>query len=285
MITDLNQRWRDRRGTYRPAGEVIRTSDYDVAPALHKPIKDFVLRHHYSSRYPAARRRFGLYRRGELVGAAVFSHPCRNDVLTGVLPGSHTDSMELGRLVLLDDVQANGESWFVARCFDLLRREGVVGIVSFSDPVERRRTDGSVIFPGHVGCLYQALNAVYLGRGKPRILRIFPDGVVLSDRTISKIRSQEKGWLGGVRLLEQYGAEPLAGIQARKQDWSPREIVAPTVIAADPREWLKVWVPRITTPLRHTGNHKYVFALDRHAKKGLPASLPYPKKMFEVRSA
>ena len=282
MITDMNQRWRDRRGTYRPAGEVIRTADYDVAPALHQPIKDFVLRHHYSSRYPAARRRFGLYRRGDLVGAAVFSHPCRNDVLTGVLPGSHTDSMELGRLVLLDDVPANGESWFVARCFDLLRQEGVVGIVSFSDPVERLAADGRIIFPGHVGCLYQALNAVYLGRGKPRILRIFPDGVVLSDRTISKIRSQEKGWLGGVRLLERYGAEPLGGRPPSKQDWSPRPKPNPVT---DPREWLKLWVPRITTPLRHTGNHKYVFALDRHAKKGLPPSRPYPKKMFETCSA
>jgi hypothetical protein len=31
VITDVTQRWRDRRGTYRPAGEVIATRAYEVA--------------------------------------------------------------------------------------------------------------------------------------------------------------------------------------------------------------------------------------------------------------
>lgn len=31
MLTPVAQRWRDRRGTYRPAGEVIDTRLYEVA--------------------------------------------------------------------------------------------------------------------------------------------------------------------------------------------------------------------------------------------------------------
>jgi hypothetical protein len=47
--------------------------------------------------------------------------------------------------------------------------------VVFSDPVERRRADGTVIMPGHVGVIYQASNAVYTGRGTARTLALLPD--------------------------------------------------------------------------------------------------------------
>ena len=58
------QRWREGRDRYRPAGEVIQTADYDVAvlEADASP-KAFVRQHHYSGTYPAARFRFGLFRR------------------------------------------------------------------------------------------------------------------------------------------------------------------------------------------------------------------------------
>jgi hypothetical protein len=32
-------------------------------------------------------------------------------------------------------VPANGESWFLARCWEMAARQGVRGVVSFSDPV------------------------------------------------------------------------------------------------------------------------------------------------------
>src|SRR5215471_14601724 len=129
----FTQRWRNRRDLYRPAGEVICPSDYEVAAiADDTTAKAFVTRHHYSTRYVAARERVGLYRHGALVGVAVFSHPVRNAVLTNVFPGNARESVELGRFVLLDDVPGNGETWFLARCFELLRREGYRGVVSFS---------------------------------------------------------------------------------------------------------------------------------------------------------
>jgi len=48
--------------------------------------KAFVLEHHYSASYPAARWRFGLFRRGALQGVAVFSHPVNDRALTAVFP-------------------------------------------------------------------------------------------------------------------------------------------------------------------------------------------------------
>ena len=52
--------------------------DADTTP------RAFIEQHHYAGTYPAARERFGLYRRGELVGCAVFSHPTNDKVLSNV---------------------------------------------------------------------------------------------------------------------------------------------------------------------------------------------------------
>jgi hypothetical protein len=237
---------------------VIDPSAYEVAVlADDAPAKAFVVAHHYSGTYPAARFRFGLYRRGgALVGVAVFSHPVSDAVLTGVFHRPATDAVELGRFVLLDDVPGNGETWFLARCFAHLRR-AVVGVVSFADPVPRATLAGVTVTPGHVGTIYQAFNGVYLGRGRAATLRLLPDGRVLAPRALSKIRNCERGWRHAVARLEQYGAAPLVG---------------------DPRTWLATWLPRLTRVLRHPGNHKYAWALDRHVRPVLPVSRPYPKR-------
>lgn len=106
---ELTQRWKERRTSFRPAGEVSDTRAYDVAPITGDGVaKAFVVKHHYAGSYPAARWRFGLYRAGVLQGVAVFSHPCNDAVLTSVFPGRASDSVELGRFVLLDEVPSNG---------------------------------------------------------------------------------------------------------------------------------------------------------------------------------
>jgi len=252
----LVQRWRDGRDRYRLAGEVIDPRQYEVAAiAGDGPARAFVCAHHYSGTYPAARFRFGLYRGAALVGVAVYSHPCNDRVLTSVFPGSPLEAVELGRFVLLDDVPGNGETWFLARTFEQLRAERLRGVVSFSDPIPRRTADGRLVFPGHLGVIYQAHNGVYLGRSTPRTLRILPDGTVWSARAIQKIRAREKGWEYAVATLRRAGAPP------------PEELTA----------WLREWLPRLTRPLRHAGNHRYAWALERRGRRRLTASAPYPK--------
>src|SRR5215216_1440011 len=103
MLTPLVQRWRANRASYRPAGEPINTRNYEVAEiADDNTARAYIINTHYSRTYPAARRRFGLYRRGQLVGVAVFSHPCNDRAITSVLPGAATESLELGRFCLDD---------------------------------------------------------------------------------------------------------------------------------------------------------------------------------------
>ncbi len=85
MITPVCQRWRERRDLYRPKGEVMDPREYEVSALPTAEAKMFVISHHYSGTFPAARRSFALHRRGQLVGVAVFSHPASNAVLTKVL--------------------------------------------------------------------------------------------------------------------------------------------------------------------------------------------------------
>jgi len=259
----FNQRWREQRSSYRPGTECIRTVEYDAHEITDDTTaKTFVETHHYSRTYPAARARIGLYRHGELVGVAVFSHPCSNSVLTNVFPGDALNAVELGRFVLLDSVPGNGETWFLARAFDILRAKGFLGVVSFSDPLQRRGHDGRVIHLGHVGTIYQAHNGVYLGRGTARTLRLLPDGRVFSDRAAQKIRKAERGWTYAARQLEAFGASP-----------------APAGDVADRTAWLARTLENLTRPVRHRGNHKYAWALTQPGHRALPLSLPYPKRL------
>lgn len=263
----MNQRWTQGRDSYRPRGELIQTRLYEVAELDELVAKAFVTEHHYSRSYPAARWRFGLYHAGRLVGVAVFSHPCRDSVLTDAFPAATPrEAVELGRLVLLDQVPGNGETWFLGRCFAALRGR-VRGVLSTSDPVARSALDGSTVFPGHIGTIYQAHNAVYLGRGRTRTIRLLPDGRVLSDRAISKIRSLERGHLHCAAVLEALGATPLEATSR-----------------ATARAWLRWWLPRLTRTLRHTGNHRYAWALDRDMEWS-PRRLPYPKHRLSLLEA
>ncbi len=247
MLTPVCQRWRERRGIYRPLGEPIRTAEYDVAEIDERAAKDFVTTHHYSGRYPAARWRFGLATRGELVGVAVFSVPFPNAV--GAL-GLDRETVELGRLVLLDEVPSNGESWFLARCFAAVRHRAPA-VLSFSDPERRTDAEGKTVFAGHIGTVYQATNGAYRGRGARSTHYLAADGSEVSARAIQKIRAGERGWRSAAAQLEQLGAGPPG---------------------ADRVAWLHHWLPRLTRTFRHGGNHRYVWRFGNP----LP-SLPYPK--------
>lgn len=247
MITLVCQRWRQRRDAYRPAGEVIDPQRYDVVTLQRADAKAFVLAHHYAASFPAARFCVGLFRSGELVGVFALSHPASEAALDVLLPEGGDGRAELGRLVLRDDVPANGESYFVARAFELARREGFTAICSRADPAF-----------GHVGTVYQATNGVYLGQARRRTRRVFADGSVLSDRVLSKLRAKEDGWERERDKLVARGAPP----PRRGQLWA---------------RWVKVARDALTTPVRHPGTHCYAWALDRALRRHLPPSQAYPK--------
>lgn len=158
-----SQRWRERRALFVPDDSVIDPSAFAVdviAPAL---VRDFVVRHRYAGSFPAARLSLGLFGPGpagpsQLVGVATFSTPINERCVarhTGLAePRAGAD---LGRFVLLDAVPGNGETWFLAGAFRLLRREKpqIEAVIAYSDPVARVGPDGRLASPGHVGAIYR----------------------------------------------------------------------------------------------------------------------------------
>lgn len=263
-MTAVAQRWRHRLHSWQPVEGRFDPRRFDVGViADDRTAAGFVQAHHYSGSYPAARLRYGLYEGADLVGVAVLSVPAQKRVLTSVFPDlePYREALELGRFVLLDGVKANAETWFLARVWEFAAREGVRGVVSFSDPAPRRAADGRIVFPGHWGTIYQAANALHLGRGRARRLALLPDGTVLNSRTLQKIRSGEKGWRYAEALLVAHGARP-------------------RTCAADRADWLAVALREVgVREFDHPGNIRYAFRVGprrRLVRVGLP-SLPYPK--------
>lgn len=269
MTATSCQRWRERRDSYRPAGEPIDPTRYGVEVVEERDARRFVVAHHYSASFVAARLSVGLYQTRawitpELVGVAVFSVPAGPAVLARWF--DDVAAVELGRLVLLDEVPANGETWFVARAFRALRRAlpDVRGVLSFSDPVQRVSADGRVVVPGHIGTVYQALNGAHLGRSTPRTLILAPDGSILSERALSKLRTGDRGADYTYALLRRWGA------LGRRLDEPGADYVRRALADRD-----------LFRRVRHPGCLAYGWRLDG-AKL---ASRPYPKGEVLVRAA
>ena len=274
-ITGFSQRWRERREWRVPARGVIAPERYQVDVLERPPAKAFCERHHYSGTFPAARLSVGLFEHGtgdsgsHLVGVTVFGVSMNGQVVPRHLGVESHRGVELSRLVLLDRVPGNAESWFMARAFRLLQREKpeIEAVVSYCDPVPRHSAAGDVVLPGHVGIVYQALNAVYRGRGSARTLLLAPSGRVVSERALSKIRNRERGHGYAESQLVALGAPPRRFAEA-------------------PRDWIeRVRASDCLRSMRHPGNHVYAFGLTREARRHIrieaKGALPYPKKHMD----
>lgn len=287
------QRWSAGRHSWRHISEGgFNAATYDVVPLDEARARQFVTDRHYADTYPAARQAYGLVTTDQqvagqqpllvaglpLVGVAVLSVPMRAAVLTNVFPDlePYVESLELGRFVLADQVPANAESWMLARVWRHAAASGIRGVVSFADPMPRHRdvdvdlADGTTVrrrevrTHGHVGAVYQALNAVACGRSTARTLNYLPrHGLVLSERTLSKIRTGDRGSVAAEQSLVELGAAGRRSGQCR-------------------REWLRQALGELeVSKVRHPGNFRYAWPLGGRQARRLvriaPTPTPYPK--------
>jgi len=260
------QRWRNGRERYRPAGEVFDTSRAEVQAIDERTAKSFVIGHHYAASYPAARFRAGLFIKDSLApdrlaGVCVFSVPMSQQIIPKYFPIEPNAGVELGRLVLLDDVAANAESWFVARAFRLLKERlpQVQGVLSYSDPMPRVSAAGELVKRGHIGTVYQALNASYRGVSASRQITLSADGRIVSGRALSKLRAGTKG--------EAYAYDQLRAMGA--PDRQPFEDATAYVRRAIKEGGFR--------RMQHPGNHTYTWWLgDRRQRPSWPEG-KYPK--------
>ena len=195
------QRWRNGRERWRPSGELFDPRYACVQRIDTATAKAFVREHHYSHSFPASRVNAGLFvkkpfQKEVLAGCATFSVPMTQAVVPALMDGLHPSlGVELGRFVLLDEVPANGETWTLARAFQVLRDAlpEIRGVISYCDPEPRYSKTGDLVKKGHVGTIYRAFNATPRGRSKRRMLLLTPDGSVVNERAVSKLRNGESG--------------------------------------------------------------------------------------------
>lgn len=117
--------------------------------------KEFVKQHHYSHGIHNGPMCYGLFSGFNLIGVIAFATPCSENVCASVFGIEEKRSVtELHRLVLLDEVQKNAESWFISRALKQFKqdRPNYNAVLSFADATQ-----------GHIGTIYQATNAIYTG--------------------------------------------------------------------------------------------------------------------------
>lgn len=101
---------------------------------------------------------FLLKHEGKSVGAAIFGKPMSRHY--------DSDTLELRRFVLIDEMPRNTESWFLSRCLKWIEKNdrSVVRIVTFADPNH-----------GHQGTIYKATNFMPDGQEQspnPRVVKM-----------------------------------------------------------------------------------------------------------------
>lgn len=115
----------------------------------------FIREHHYSRSCHNGPMTWGLFSGEDLIGVCAFATPASEAVRASLFgPESKDCVTELHRLVVLDGTPTNTESWFIAKALKGLKEERprIKGVISFADATE-----------GHVGTIYQAVNALFCG--------------------------------------------------------------------------------------------------------------------------
>ena len=263
MIIEHAQRWREQEARWVSHRQTCDTRVIEVVPISEQEAKDFITTHHYSGSYPSVRCRLGVFERGQLVGALTYGVPAGPKVLACWTGYGQEEAVELSRLVLLDEVGFNAESYVIAQARRVLREElpEVRAILSFSDPVPRYALDGDCLLPGHVGTIYQATNFAYMGRGTPRTHYLDARGHTISPKVFQKVRQGLRGHAYAQAVLEE-----ASGVMRRSGESGG------AFIKRARKELRK---------LRHPVNHAYVCGVDRRTK--YTSRAPRPKQIDPVQ--
>lgn len=166
--------------------------DYTIKRISANIAKEYIHKNHYShGSHNGPSPCYGLFDDDSIIGVLMFATPCSENVrssIFGIEYKSHVT--ELHRLHIMDVTPKNTESWFISRCFKLLKQDkpSIWGILSFSDTTE-----------GHTGVIYKATNAYFLGTTSPATFYLDQNNRLRHPRqngiNISREKAKELGWV------------------------------------------------------------------------------------------
>lgn len=187
---------------------------YEIKRINAKQAKAYIIENHYSHGcHNGPSPCYGLFDKGELIGAIMFATPCSENVRASVFGGGYKDSViELHRLHIKDCTPKNTESWFITRCLKLLKgdRPQTKAVISFSDTTE-----------GHSGIIYKASNFYRAGSTGKATFYIDETGRLRHPRqcgvNITKEMAKEKGWKAVTRMAKNRYIFILASSKVEKK--------------------------------------------------------------------
>jgi hypothetical protein len=135
--------------------------DFDVEPAKRQDVEVFIKRH-YLQKFPTGIKRiYAIYKKEhegkQMVGMIIYGslfHTAAHFLEPEV---KHSEILELKRLYIDDVGVKNLESFSIGQSLNLLKKDepSVKVVVTFADDMH-----------GHVGGIYQATNAIYIGKSE-----------------------------------------------------------------------------------------------------------------------
>ena len=169
--------------------------DYEVRAIPGGVGRDYLRERHYTRSCHNGPMCWGLFDRGRMIGVIAFATPSSEAVRSSLFGEEHKHRVtELHRLFVEDGTPRNTESWFIARSLRALcqRKPEIRGVISFADSTE-----------GHVGTIYQAVNALFCGTtGRARFYRD-SEGRLRHPRqngvNITPEMAKERGWVSEMR--------------------------------------------------------------------------------------
>jgi hypothetical protein len=135
-----------------------RVSDMRVSPVPAGDVNEFCRRWHYTNGGGSTLWNYGLWDGDTLVGVVSYNLPTM-PACSAFFGKEHWEwVVHMGRLVCADDAPRNSESRLIAGSLRLLKRDR---------PVARACVTYAAVSVGHIGYVYQATNALYLGTTQP----------------------------------------------------------------------------------------------------------------------
>lgn len=165
--------------------------DYQVSRISCKVAKEYIIANHYTHGcHNSPSPCYGLFDKEKLIGVLMFATPCSEAVRSSVFGKGYENWVtELHRLHILDVTPKNTESWFISRCFKLLKQDKpeIRAIISFSDSTQ-----------GHEGIIYRATHFYYCGTSRVATFYLDSSGRLHHPRqngvNITKELANTKGW-------------------------------------------------------------------------------------------
>jgi hypothetical protein len=140
--------------------------------------KKIIIEKHYLHSFSSCRYSFGVFYDGKLIGCIVYGHPVGRQTVTSIFTNiilERDKVLELTRLYIDDGYGTNIESYVIGLTFDILRKDGIDVLISYSDPGV-----------GHKGKIYQATNWIYQGNNTMLIKGywFYINGIKMHPRTV-----------------------------------------------------------------------------------------------------